>query len=71
MSISIYVYYTEHFDPVNVRITELREALLSVTAEQKYLKARDSRHRSSELLYFIPFLYFLSLFFFSNNQIQS
>ncbi|KAF3785697.1 Transmembrane emp24 domain-containing protein p24beta3 [Nymphaea thermarum] len=35
----------EHFDPVNVKIAELREALESVTAEQKYLKARDSRHR--------------------------
>ncbi|CAN6462932.1 unnamed protein product [Victoria cruziana] len=35
----------EHLDPVNVKIAELREALESVTAEQKYLKARDSRHR--------------------------
>ncbi|GAV84360.1 EMP24_GP25L domain-containing protein, partial [Cephalotus follicularis] len=35
----------EHLDPINVRIAELREALESVTAEQKYLKARDARHR--------------------------
>ena len=35
----------EHLDPVNVKIAELREALESVTAEQHYLKARDSRHR--------------------------
>ncbi|KAF5466067.1 hypothetical protein F2P56_016024 [Juglans regia] len=35
----------EHLNPLNVKIAELREALESVTAEQKYLKARDSRHR--------------------------
>ncbi|KAJ4954798.1 hypothetical protein NE237_011581 [Protea cynaroides] len=35
----------EHLDPMNVKIAELREALESVTAEQKYLKARDARHR--------------------------
>jgi len=35
----------EHLDPINVKIAELREALDSVTAEQKYLKARDARHR--------------------------
>ncbi|TXG72131.1 hypothetical protein EZV62_000710 [Acer yangbiense] len=35
----------EHLDPINVKIAELREALESVTAEQKYLKARDVRHR--------------------------
>ncbi|XAR58581.1 hypothetical protein NMG60_11014048 [Bertholletia excelsa] len=35
----------EHLDPVNVRIAKLREALESVTAEQKYLKAREIRHR--------------------------
>ncbi|KAG9143085.1 hypothetical protein Leryth_006339 [Lithospermum erythrorhizon] len=35
----------EHLDPINVKIAELREALESVTAEQRYLKARDSRHR--------------------------
>ncbi|KAJ7979979.1 Transmembrane emp24 domain-containing protein [Quillaja saponaria] len=31
-------------DPINVKIAELREALESVTAEQKCLKAHDSRH---------------------------
>ncbi|KAH0468097.1 hypothetical protein IEQ34_003130 [Dendrobium chrysotoxum] len=35
----------EHLNPVNVKIAELREALESVTAEQKYLKAREARHR--------------------------
>ncbi|KAF3652659.1 Transmembrane emp24 domain-containing protein p24beta3 [Capsicum annuum] len=35
----------EHLDPISVKIAELREALESVTAEQNYLKARDSRHR--------------------------
>ncbi|XP_040991689.1 transmembrane emp24 domain-containing protein p24beta3-like [Juglans microcarpa x Juglans regia] len=35
----------EHLNPLNVKIAELREALESVTAEQKYLKARDARHR--------------------------
>ncbi|KAL0642112.1 hypothetical protein Bca4012_103041 [Brassica carinata] len=34
-----------HLDPVNGNIAELREALESVVAEQKYLKARDTRHR--------------------------
>ncbi|MBA0713959.1 hypothetical protein Golax_012957 [Gossypium laxum] len=38
----------EHLDPINVKIAELREALESVTAEQKYLKARDTRHRHSK-----------------------
>lgn len=33
-----------------MKIAELREALESVTAEQKYLKARDARHRHSKLL---------------------
>ncbi|KAL2463863.1 Transmembrane emp24 domain-containing protein p24beta3 [Forsythia ovata] len=37
----------EHLDPINIKIAELREALESVTAEQKYLKARDSRHRNT------------------------
>lgn len=41
--------YAEHLDPINVKIAELREALESVTAEQKYLKARDTRHRHSKL----------------------
>lgn len=35
----------EHLDPINVKIAELRETLESVTAEQKYLKAREARHR--------------------------
>ncbi|KAE9445807.1 hypothetical protein C3L33_22299, partial [Rhododendron williamsianum] len=35
----------EHLDPINVKIAELREALEAVTAEQKFLKARDTRHR--------------------------
>ncbi|CAB4261598.1 unnamed protein product [Prunus armeniaca] len=37
--------HREHLDPINVKIAELREALESVTLEQKYLKARDVRHR--------------------------
>jgi hypothetical protein len=40
---------TEHFDPINVKIAELREALESIITEQKYLKARDTRHRHSKL----------------------
>lgn len=35
----------EHLDPINVKIAELREALESVVSEQKYLRARDTRHR--------------------------
>ncbi|KAI4354827.1 hypothetical protein L6164_003660 [Bauhinia variegata] len=35
----------EHLDPIKVKIVELREALESVTAKQKYLKAR---HRHSK-----------------------
>ncbi|KAK4434056.1 Transmembrane emp24 domain-containing protein p24beta3 [Sesamum alatum] len=35
----------EHLDPINVKIAELREALETVTLEQRYLKARDARHR--------------------------
>ncbi|KAL6271557.1 transmembrane emp24 domain-containing protein p24beta3-like [Prunus yedoensis var. nudiflora] len=35
----------EHMDPLNIKIAELREALESITTEQKYLKARDARHR--------------------------
>ncbi|CAN6439606.1 unnamed protein product [Victoria cruziana] len=34
----------EHLNLINVKIAELREALESVTAEQKYLKAREARH---------------------------
>jgi hypothetical protein len=39
----------EHLDPINVKIAELKEVLESVTAEQKYLKAREARHRHSRL----------------------
>lgn len=46
------VAFSEHLNPINVKIAELREALESVTAEQKYLKARDSRHRHSKLFSF-------------------
>lgn len=42
--------FVEHLDPINVKLAELREALESVTAEQKYLKARDARHRHSMML---------------------
>lgn len=38
----------EHLDPINVKIAELREALESIITEQKYLKARDARHRNSK-----------------------
>ncbi|KAF0914654.1 hypothetical protein E2562_031118 [Oryza meyeriana var. granulata] len=38
----------EHLDPINVKIAELKEALESVTAEQKYLKAREARHRHNK-----------------------
>ena len=41
----------EHLDPINVKIAELREALASVTAEQKYLKAREARHHHSKQYY--------------------
>lgn len=44
-------FVTEHLDPINVKIAELREALEAVTTEQKYLKARDVVHRKSKLLY--------------------
>jgi len=43
--------FAEHLDPINVKIAELREALESVTAEQKYLKAREVRHRHSKQCY--------------------
>lgn len=43
----LWLFLAEHLDPINVKIAELREALESVTAEQKYLKARDTRHRHS------------------------
>ena len=45
--------FSEHLDPINVKIAELREALESVTAEQKYLKARDARHRHSKSFFFL------------------
>lgn len=35
----------EHLNPVTVKIAELREALEAVSAEQQYLRARDTRHR--------------------------
>lgn len=47
----IFVFFisgAEHMDPLNIKIAELREALESVTTEQKYLKARDARHRYSK-----------------------
>ncbi|XP_022728094.1 transmembrane emp24 domain-containing protein p24beta3-like [Durio zibethinus] len=54
-----------HFDPIHVKIAELREALESVTAEQKYLKARDSRHRyTSESTRKRVILYTLVEYFF-------
>lgn len=34
-----------------MKIAQLREALESVTAEQRYLKAREARHRHSKLNY--------------------
>ncbi|KAK0581894.1 hypothetical protein LWI29_019232 [Acer saccharum] len=40
----------EHVNPVSVKIAELRQALASVTAEQRYLKARESQHRYSYTL---------------------
>ncbi|KAK8648150.1 hypothetical protein V6N13_128911 [Hibiscus sabdariffa] len=36
---------SEHLHPINVKIAELRESLESVSAEQKYLRARDDQHR--------------------------
>lgn len=48
-----FLFVTEHLDPINVKIAELREALESVTAEQKYLKARDTRHRHSKPFSFL------------------
>lgn len=35
-------------DPINVKIAQLREALESVIMEQRFLKARDVRHRNSK-----------------------
>lgn len=45
------IHIAEHLDPVNVKIAQLREALESVTAEQRYLKARETRHRRSKHLH--------------------
>lgn len=50
---NLFVFVAEHLDPIYIKIAELREALESVTADQKYLKARDARHRHSETLYYI------------------
>lgn len=47
-------YVTEHLDPIHVKIAELSEALESVTLEQKYLRARDIRHRHSKPLFPSP-----------------
>lgn len=47
---SILLLGSEHLDPINVKIAELREALESIISEQKYLKARDARHRHSKLV---------------------
>jgi len=46
----------EHLKPVNVMIAKLREALAAVSEEQIYLKARDLRHRTSELVLYSPSL---------------
>lgn len=43
----------EHLDPINVKIAQLRESLESVTSEQKYLKARDARHRHSKFFFLL------------------
>jgi len=50
---------SEHLDPINVKIAELREALESIIIEQKYLKARDTRHRHSELILDYDFFFVL------------
>jgi emp24/gp25L/p24 family/GOLD len=47
-------YNVEHLDPINVKIAQLREALESVTSEQKYLKAREARHRHSKPFHILP-----------------
>lgn len=48
-----FLFLAEHLDPINVEIAALREALESITAEQKYLKARDARHRHSKSFIFL------------------
>ena len=45
------LFVLEHLNPVNVKIAELREALEAVSAEQRYLRARDTRHRLSISLF--------------------
>ncbi|XP_078429560.1 transmembrane emp24 domain-containing protein p24beta3-like [Wolffia australiana] len=35
----------EHLDPINVKIAQLRENLESVSLEQRYLRAKEARHR--------------------------
>lgn len=42
-------------DPINVKIAQLREALESVIMEQRFLKARDIRHRNSKPCGLFPF----------------
>lgn len=49
----------EHLKPVNVKIAQLREALAAVSEEQIYLRARDLRHRTSELVPCSPSLVLL------------
>lgn len=47
-----------------MKIAELREALESIITEQKYLKARDARHRYSKLF---SLTMVASFFFFGVN----
>ncbi|KAL0392892.1 UNVERIFIED_CONTAM: Transmembrane emp24 domain-containing protein p24beta3 [Sesamum radiatum] len=56
VAIFILFPFAEHLDPINVKIAELREALETVTLEQRYLKARDARHRHSKTLFLLLFL---------------
>lgn len=51
----IWLCIAEHLDPINVKIAELREALESVVSEQKYLRARDTRHRHSKMFHLLVF----------------
>uniref|UniRef100_A0A0D6QZ68 GOLD domain-containing protein n=1 Tax=Araucaria cunninghamii TaxID=56994 RepID=A0A0D6QZ68_ARACU len=64
----------EHLDPINVRIAQIREALESASAEQKYLKARDARHRNTNestrrRLIGYTVAEYLTLFFASGAQV--
>jgi hypothetical protein len=57
-----------------VKIAELKEALESVTAEQKYLKAREARHRHSkpnELCKSLPDILVISYVLTINNNVCS